>query len=153
MAKRQRDPVWERQTRERVGVWSTSGLTVREFCRQQGVTEASFHFWKRELRDWDAVLSAWSVAANSITPQATPWTCSAREASFRPTKSFRIGSSCVASQRLADGQILLEQVVFRGKGEKSRLPFELLGPPPQPESVRPNTREPALLVIQHRRQR
>jgi hypothetical protein len=27
-----------------------SGLTVREFCRVEGVKESGFHYWKRELK-------------------------------------------------------------------------------------------------------
>ena len=54
MAKSQRDLVRERQWRDYVANWKSSGLTVREFCLRQGLTEASFHFWKRELPIRDA---------------------------------------------------------------------------------------------------
>jgi transposase-like protein len=57
MATGSRNLVLERQWRERVGAWTTSGGTVREFCRRQGVTEASFHFWKRELQARDKALA------------------------------------------------------------------------------------------------
>lgn len=57
MASGSRNLLLEREWRERVGGWSTSGLTVREFCRRQGVTEASFHFWKRELQARDVALA------------------------------------------------------------------------------------------------
>jgi hypothetical protein len=39
-----------------VGAWTTIGLTVLEFCRRQGVTEASFHLRKRLLRARDEAL-------------------------------------------------------------------------------------------------
>ena len=57
MARGQRDPALERRWRERVARWSTSGLSVRAFCRQHGLVEASFYYWKRELRGRDATLS------------------------------------------------------------------------------------------------
>ena len=31
--------------------WQRSRLSVREFCRQQQVNEASFYEWRRVLRD------------------------------------------------------------------------------------------------------
>ena len=40
--------------RERLARWSASGLSVRAFCAQQGVAEASFYYWKRALRLRDA---------------------------------------------------------------------------------------------------
>jgi len=58
MARGQRDPELERQWRERIARWQASGLTVREFCRRQGLLETSFYYWKRELRKRDAAASA-----------------------------------------------------------------------------------------------
>ena len=50
MANFQRDPLREQVWRERVAAWSKSGLSIRQFCRQHKLSEASFHFWRRELR-------------------------------------------------------------------------------------------------------
>ena len=58
MARSQRNPVLERQWRERVSSWTKSGLTVREFCLRHGVTATSFHYWRRELRQRDAASSS-----------------------------------------------------------------------------------------------
>lgn len=65
MARGQRDPVLERQWRERVARWASSGLSVREFSRQQGLSEASLYFWKRELQARDVVANG-PVAAKSM---------------------------------------------------------------------------------------
>ncbi len=35
--------------RERVRSQTESGLSVRAFCRREGVSEPSFYFWRREL--------------------------------------------------------------------------------------------------------
>ena len=32
---------------------SESGITIRRFCKQQELSEASFHAWKREIRQRD----------------------------------------------------------------------------------------------------
>lgn len=57
MAGGQRDPALERRWRERVARWQASGLSVRAFCRQHGLAEASFYYWKRELQARDATVS------------------------------------------------------------------------------------------------
>lgn len=62
MARGQRDPALEQQWRERVAGWTSSGLSVRAFCLQQGLVETSFYYWKRELRARDAA-AAMIVAA------------------------------------------------------------------------------------------
>ncbi len=54
MARRHRDPQREQFWREAVAAWPTSGLTVREFCRQRQITEPSFYSWRRELRRREA---------------------------------------------------------------------------------------------------
>ena len=37
---------WEAAIR----LWSESGLSVREFCRREGLTENAFYSWRRKLR-------------------------------------------------------------------------------------------------------
>jgi transposase-like protein len=39
------------QWRERIGEQERSGLSVRQFCRGQGLNEHSFYAWRRRLRD------------------------------------------------------------------------------------------------------
>ena len=73
MAKRQRNPVLERQWRERVSAWTKSGLTVRDFCLRQGVTATSFHYWRRELRQRDGSSSPRSLLG-SDRPRFVPVT-------------------------------------------------------------------------------
>lgn len=48
-----RDPERERLWRRTIKAWSRSGETVRGFCAKQGLTEAAFHSWRRELRKRD----------------------------------------------------------------------------------------------------
>ena len=42
---------WEAAVR----LWSESGLSVREFCRREGLAEHTFFSWRRELRADSAV--------------------------------------------------------------------------------------------------
>jgi hypothetical protein len=44
-----RDPAKERFWRRTVGRWRRSGLNVRDFCAEAGVTEPAFYHWRREL--------------------------------------------------------------------------------------------------------
>lgn len=57
MAKRQRDPERERFWRRTFSAWQASGQSIREYCQQHDVTETSFHYWRRELRQRDAQVS------------------------------------------------------------------------------------------------
>jgi len=66
MARRQRDPVLERQWRERITRFQASGFTVREFCRRQELLETSFYYWKRELRSRDAATASTSTKSPSL---------------------------------------------------------------------------------------
>jgi transposase-like protein len=44
---RQAEGYWRRV----IGHWEGSGQTISGFCRRQGVSEASFHAWRRRLRN------------------------------------------------------------------------------------------------------
>lgn len=44
--------------RDRVGRWKASGLSVRAFCVQEGLSEPSFYSWRRALAERDAVATA-----------------------------------------------------------------------------------------------
>ena|SRR5450755_2935777 len=67
MAKRQRDPERERFWRRTFSAWQASGQTIREYCEQHDVTETSFHYWRRELRQRDA-----QVPTRRATPAFVP---------------------------------------------------------------------------------
>jgi transposase-like protein len=54
MANTQRDPKKEAFWRDRIRRQSHSGLPVREYCRRNGLNEASFYGWRRTLQERDA---------------------------------------------------------------------------------------------------
>jgi len=43
---------WRRQMRR----WRTSGLSVRAFCAEQGLSEPSFYVWRRRLAEREATV-------------------------------------------------------------------------------------------------
>ena len=44
-----RDPKKENYWRKQIACWQESGLSVRAFCKENGVVETSFYAWRREL--------------------------------------------------------------------------------------------------------
>lgn len=46
---------------------SSSGLTNREFCRQRGISEKSYYYWLRKLRD--QVLEAEEPRLVQLSPE------------------------------------------------------------------------------------
>jgi transposase-like protein len=57
-----RDPKLERRWRDLIARWKRSGISVSDFCIDQGVSESSFYAWKRELAARD----------QAVTPTTTP---------------------------------------------------------------------------------
>jgi hypothetical protein len=53
---------------------AASGLSVRQFCREEQVSEASFHSWKRKLVHGDRPANDSSEKGGQKRPQAKPVT-------------------------------------------------------------------------------
>ena len=53
MANKQRDSAKEALWRKTLKQFSASGLSVREFCKREGVTESAFYAWRRTIRERD----------------------------------------------------------------------------------------------------
>jgi hypothetical protein len=66
MPTREPDPARERLWRKRLARWEASGLRVREFCRQEGVTPTAFAHWRKEIAARDARRAA--VAGSMFVP-------------------------------------------------------------------------------------
>jgi hypothetical protein len=56
----------ERFWRTRVRQWRGSGLSVRAYCAEQGLSEPSFYAWRRTLTERDA------AAVRFVPVQVTP---------------------------------------------------------------------------------
>ncbi len=53
MAKHQQDPAKEAYWRKVLQRFATSGLSVREFCRREQLTESQFYAWRRTIGERD----------------------------------------------------------------------------------------------------
>jgi transposase len=49
-----RDRGKERFWRRAVRQWRSSGLSIRDFCRQEGLAEGNFYAWRRTIAQRDA---------------------------------------------------------------------------------------------------
>lgn len=68
MAKRtsRRNAEREKAWRETIARQSASGLTVREFCRREGLPEPSFYSWRRILAERDSAAARPASDANDV---------------------------------------------------------------------------------------
>lgn len=53
MANKLRDPVKEAYWRKTLQRYASSGLSVREFCKRENVTESAFYAWRRTIGERD----------------------------------------------------------------------------------------------------
>jgi len=98
-----RDEKKEAQWRRHVQAQASGGVSIRAFCKARGISEPSFHGWRRELRRRDA---------QKAVPAFVPV-----EVTALPTAASALASASVV-------EILLpgEQVVrLRGKVDRRQL--------------------------------
>ena len=63
---RRKEAGWRRHLK-----WqATSGLRIREYCRRHGLSEASFHWWKRTLAERDRASAQEADSPREIVPFA-----------------------------------------------------------------------------------
>jgi transposase-like protein len=60
--------------------WQRSKLTVREFCEQHQISEASFYAWRRVLRERGLIQDPPTESATSSTPAFVKLTVDAESA-------------------------------------------------------------------------
>lgn len=96
----QRDPALEAKWRKALARQSGSGLSVRAFCRREGLHESSFHAWRRTLRQRDGERQASRPAfvAVQVRPAESPE--GRIDIELRGGRTMRLAAS-VAPDRLA----------------------------------------------------
>lgn len=62
-----RDPAKERYWRRVLRQWRRSGLTARDFCIEQSVSEPNFYAWRREIERRDRQRRV-TVATTTVIP-------------------------------------------------------------------------------------
>lgn len=70
-----------------------SGQRVRPFCRERGIGEAAFYYWRKRLRKSNTV----RFALLATTPADTGGTASALELVLRNGERLRIGAEVDAA--------------------------------------------------------
>jgi len=106
---RRGDPARERQWRATLRDWSESRLSVRAYCRQEGIKESAFFFWRRELARRDKQVRGSRIPPRRARGQPVAVACKDphQEARFLPVEV--IGEA----DRPVDGRI--EIVGDRGR--------------------------------------
>jgi len=84
-----------------------SGRKVRPFCRERGVTEPSFYYWRKRLRKRETV----RFALLATTPAGTGSTVSALELVLKKDE-------CCRPARIADAQKGRWQAFTSGKSQR-----------------------------------
>jgi hypothetical protein len=59
------------QWRERIAEQMRSGLSVKEFCKEQGLAECSFYAWRKRLRQQQEAVRFALVEREAVKRQAT----------------------------------------------------------------------------------
>ena len=99
---RERDVVKERFWRDAIRRWGRSGQSIRGFCDGQGLSEVSFHAWRRTIAQRDQ-----QVSRSSPTSEAAD-----RLPAFVPV---RVTSARVMPAVTTPSAASLELVVDRGR--------------------------------------
>jgi hypothetical protein len=60
------------QWRQRIAQQRSGGQSVAAFCRDQGVSENSFYFWRRRLREANAGTFVELRTSAAVAPEARP---------------------------------------------------------------------------------
>lgn len=109
---RRRDAGKEAQWRKLVVAHKSSGLSVREFCREAQVPEHSFYAWRRELslRDAEGAIAdgrASGTRAKTPAVRGGKSQSSAQEPSFVPIKlAGPTSAAALVEVALAHGAVL-----------------------------------------------
>jgi hypothetical protein len=96
MARNVNQALWE-QWRGRIERQRESGLSIAAFCRREGVSMASFHGWKRKLRQ-----SASASLSSRHTAPSRPRTNVPQEALRRDQETPHAPTSSAATTRPAN---------------------------------------------------
>jgi hypothetical protein len=67
-----RNPMLEQRWRRLLSRWERSARSVRDFCADHAISEASFYAWRRELAVRDRERAATAPAAPRPTPALIP---------------------------------------------------------------------------------
>jgi hypothetical protein len=104
-----RDRGKEKYWRRLLGQWRRSGLSGREFCAEQGLSEASFYAWRREIARRDQEAAATTAAATT----AAATTAAARPQQSQAAQLPAFVKVMVAADADASSAVSVIEVVVR----------------------------------------
>lgn len=119
--RKQRSQGKERFWRALLGRWRGSGLSVRAFCREQGLSEPSFYAWRRTLLARDAgaerPVAERPVTRDGAAVRFVPVHLAPESTSETACKSTSLTPSATTSKSAAveDGASALELIVAGGR--------------------------------------
>lgn len=106
MAKQQRDRAKEAYWREVLGRHASTGLSVREFCKRERLTESQFYAWRRTIGQ----RSEPEIASPAFVPVVVT-----KDAGQEPSVTLELPSGCVlrfsgshTTEQLADLVVALQ---------------------------------------------
>ena len=115
----ERQVYWEEAMRR----WRESGQSVREFCRNEGVRESAFYFWRREL----AQRSQSTDAANGSRPPVSPLTTASHSPKRASSRHRSIPSFLpvrVVEDAAAEAASGVEIILAHGRTVRVRSGFD-----------------------------
>jgi transposase len=86
MAKHQQDPAKEAYWRQVLKRFAASGLSVREFCKREQLTESQFYAWRRTIGERDDA----RTSGPAFVPAAVT-----KEAAHGSSIAIELSSGCV----------------------------------------------------------
>ena len=115
----ERQVYWEEAMRR----WRESGQSVRDFCRNEGVRESAFYFWRREL----ARRSQSTDAVKRSRPPVSPLTTASRSPKRVPSQHSSIPSFlpvCVVEDVAEEATSGVEIILAHGCTVRVRAGFD-----------------------------
>ena len=108
------DPARRQQWQTAIQRWQSSGQSVRAFCRQEGLKESAFFFWRREL--------ALHNRADTASPVSPP--CASKRKTLPPAEPTGPTARFLPVQVVAghDPQRAGDIEIVLGSGRAVRVP-------------------------------
>jgi hypothetical protein len=111
MANRVRNESKERLWREHVLSWQRSGVTIREYCLQQQLSEPNFYAWRRELARRDEVAVAPAPPAPRGKPASITWMPVTVTSSASPLVEVQLPTGAVLRIPAGVESVTLERIL------------------------------------------
>lgn len=124
MARFQRDRSKERFWRQAVREWRRSGQRIRAFCRARGLSEPSFHAWRRTLAERDQAANKVRQAARLTSKRRNQEQNGVVGRDFVPVQIVASTAAAVAPSAAPTSSSGIEIVVGAGRVVRVAVGFD-----------------------------